>query len=265
MNACPEEMVNIGFSREGIVANELILRISGASITAEKFEQGIRAFLGIIKDVAADVSGSKKGVRWLVELEPGSIQVIFRAEPIKAGPEQISTISSAIADGLAILEEKAERPPHFSDNALRDAKKLGQIIDATGEELEQVRVARNGTALNISQKTAANVDTLIGVYVKDIGTVEGRLSVVSERNGYSIQIYDLLSGKPTKCIISEDLLPMVLKSFGQRVAATGEIRYRRDGQRLSIKVREGEDFFVFPEPDSFPSIEHMRGLFGRGK
>lgn len=243
------------------MADEIILKIAGPCITAEKFEQGIRSFLHIIKDVAIDITETKKGVRWYVEVQPGSIQVVFKPQAIKTPPEQISQIGKAVTDGLALLEHEAVRPPHFSDNALKEAKKLGLILDGNGEKLDQVRVRHNDEALDISLRTAANVDALIGVYAKDLGTVEGRLSVVSERNGYSIQIYHLTTNKPTRCIIPQDLLKDVLGAFGKRVAATGEIRYRRDGTRLSIKVKEPDDFYVFPNPELLPSIEHMRGLF----
>jgi len=231
--------------------NRLTLEIDGPQITAEKFEMGIRSFLDLIKEVAKSVSGHSKGIQWLIDVRPGSIKVDFLPKPEKAPPDIVPSIVDTIASGIVSLESRDIRPPHFSDRALRNAQSLASILDGKEPDLDKVSVWIDERPNPVSTKTVAHVNSLLGVHSRDWGTIEGRLSVISERGGLRFVVYDQLTNKPIRCHFDEELIEEVIESFQQRVSVSGLIRYRGDGEPISIKV---EKFFIFPKPEALPSI-----------
>ena len=62
----------------------LVLEIDGPQITADDFVQGVQAFLHLIKDVAKSISGSHRGIRWVVGVQPGSVRVEFPTYSVRS-------------------------------------------------------------------------------------------------------------------------------------------------------------------------------------
>ena len=238
----------------------LTLEIDGPQITAEKFELGVRSFLAIIKNVATTFLGHPKGVRWLVDVESGSVKLNFTPQPVKAPVNAIPSTLDTIENGFVLLESGSTRPPHFSDKALKQAHILASISDVEGTEIDRVRVWRNGKPNPISTKTLVHVDSIIATDSRDWGTIEGRLSVLSERGGLRFTVYDPVTNKAIRCHFDETLLDDAINAFRQRVSVCGLIRYRSDGQPISIKV---DKFFVLPRPETLPRIEDVRGILGK--
>lgn len=238
------------------MAQELTLEMSGPAITADKFEQGIRHFLALIKDVSRDVSQHKKAVKWLVNVEPGSVRVNFIPVTEKS-PDSLPRIVQSVSNGLRILEGEPEKPPHFSDRAMTNARALASIVDHGEEGVDSVRVLSNGSAVSLTGKTVAHVAFMIGAYSKDWGTIEGRLAVISERHGYSFMIYDSLTDKPTRCHFPDSMLPRVIDAFGKNVAVSGLIRYRRNGEPMTIKVTERDQFRIFQAKENLPTVSEL--------
>ena len=241
--------------------NRLTLEIDGPQITAEKFEMGIRSFLDLIKEVAKSVSGHSRGIQWLIDIKPGSIKVDFLPKPEKAPPDTVPSIVDTIVSGIASLESRDIRPPHFSDRALRSAQNLASILDGKEPDLDKVSIWIYERANPVSTNTIAHVDSLLGVYSRDWGSIEGRLSVVSERGGLRFVVYDPVTSKPIRCYFDEDITEIeeVTGAFQRRVSVSGLIRYRGDGEPISIKV---DEFVVFPKSEALPSISDVRGILG---
>jgi hypothetical protein len=238
----------------------LTLEIDGQRISAEKFARGVRAFLTLIEAVGKNVSGQPRGIRWLVEVRPGSANIDFIPEAVKVTDDTLPRVLDEIILGVAHIESHAERPPNFSNSALRGVRELASILDGKEGELDQVRIWRNGKPSKVTPRSIANVDSLLGTSSKDWGTIEGRLSVLSERRGLRFAVYDPVTDKPTRCHFDEEIISEVVKAFGKRVSVCGLIRYRGDGEPLSIRV---EEFHVFPERDGLPSVEDVRGILRR--
>ena len=240
--------------------DRLVLEISGPQITAEKFELGLRSFLAIIKNVAKEVSDQPKPVRWLVSVEPGSLRVEFRPEPVKAPANKIATILDTIENGIISAEAGLAPPRYFSDRALTKVGKLASIVDGAEDGLDRVQVWRNGKPHPITAKTVAHVDSLVGIQSRDWGTIEGKLQTITERRVTKFVVYDPVTDRPTHCYFDDEILDEVVDAFGQRVSVSGLIRYRGDGEPVSIDV---EEFRVLPTDDLLPSVDEVRGILGR--
>ncbi len=236
--------------------NQVILEISGPRITADKFSRGVRAFFDFIDELAREVSGKIKPVQWIVSAQEGSIKLIAKPEPEEASPDAISSVLKAIENGVKMIEGSASRPECFSDKVLKDLQKLASICDGNGD-LDRVRIWVNQSPNEISTKIASNVNSILGIHFSDLGAIEGRLQMISERGGLRFAVYDSLTDRRVRCYFDEDLLEKIIFAFGKRVNVYGMIRYRQDGEPITISV---EDFKVLRPRNELPTPEEVRGI-----
>lgn len=185
---------------------------------------------------------------WGINLRP----VAQRAEPIF-----IPATIKAINEGVDLLEKRAERPLYWSDVALKRAKELADLVDPTAKGVEQIMIRADRTSKRVTRRTSAHVEALIGTEVKALGTIEGRLRTVTEGGGLHIVVQDALTLNNIRCYIKDEQTEELLGAFRRRVAVYGEVRYRKDGQPLSIDVQE---FRILKEQHELPKAKDVRGI-----
>jgi hypothetical protein len=97
---------------------------------------------------------------------------------------------------------------------------------------------------------------------KALGSVEGKLLILSKQGGIAVIIYDSLSDKPVRCVISDELIPIAAQAFGKdkRASVTGMISYGKEGIPQSIKV---EEIKVFPDREELPSAFDVYGILAK--
>lgn len=178
--------------------------------------------------------------------------VAQRAEPIF-----IPATIKAINEGVDLLEKRAERPLYWSDVALKRAKELADLADPTTKGMEQIRIRADRSSRRVMRRTSAHVEALIGTEVKALGTIERRLRTVTEGGGLHIVVQDALTLNNIRCYIKEEQTEELLGAFRRRVAVYGEVRYRKDGQPLSIDVHE---FRILKEQHELPKAKDVRGI-----
>lgn len=242
---------------KGHTSKKLTLKIDGQRITADRFLKAISSFIAVINDVSETVTQERSAFRWIVTVESGSAIVHFRPEPYRAQAEFVPLSMKAINDGFNMLEKRAERPRFWSDNALRKAKDLSEVLEVSERALDHVSVKLDSLQHNITRKISAHVDALIGSEYKSLGTIEGRLRTVTEAGGVHFVVQDPVTHNSVRCNIGEDDVERYLAAFRKRVAVYGEIRYRKDGEPISIAVH---DFRVLRESHELPKAKDVKGI-----
>jgi hypothetical protein len=238
----------------------LTLDLEGPKITADRFRRAVDAFFAIVDEVSRQIVGRSGQVRWVVSMKGGSIHL--NAVPEAAKPDvavNVRNIAHAVKSGIALIGRRPERPRYFTDDALRHVRELASVPEARQIDTAQVTLA--SSTAKLTPKTIANIDVLLGAAIKDYGTLEGRLLVLSAQGGTpSIAVVDPLSERAVRCWVSDDLFEEAIKAFRKRVSVTGLIHYRRDGQPNSIEV---DELSVFPEPMDLPSAEEVHGILSK--
>ncbi|RJP71359.1 MAG: hypothetical protein C4532_07485 [Candidatus Abyssobacteria bacterium SURF_17] len=235
----------------------LTFEFSGSRVTAEEFVKGINAFFSLLNEVSANITGTPKGLRWIVRVEPGSVRMKFIPERLKPFPETPEEIVTKIDEGVRMIETRSERPTYFSDKALKRLRTLIQIRKGESGKVQPIKVGSNGKRSRLTQKSLANINRLFEGEYKDWGSIEGKLEMIAERPSYRFAVYDDLTDKPINCHFPKDILPEILKAFGKRVYVSGIIHYQGDGEPLSIDVEEIE---LFPSPQELPSASDVEGI-----
>jgi len=234
------------------------LELSGSRITADIFSRSVRTFFELVEDVAVDVTGARKGIEWIVSVKSGSITICATPESISACPTSVAQAIRAIATGIESIGKRTKRPAHFSDNALRKLRELGNIVGFRDRGLDRILIRVNGKSNELSPASVAYVDELLGTPMSAYGTIEGKLLAVNVKGRLKFSVYETLTNRSVTCFVGDEKFEDVVSAIKDRVSAYGLIRYRKTGEPASIEI---EDLSVFPPEDKLPKFSDMVGIF----
>ncbi len=246
---------------QAAATNRLTLKLEGPELTLSHVEWAAKDLAKIVREVSSSVTrAGGDAVRWIVSRsQAGSFELELTPTPRKkAVPDSLMPeIVAAIVDGIAGVQARAERPPHFSDSALKSASALANLV---GKEVYAVQIFGGRGRATLTKQAVANIDELIGPKLESFGTVEGTLEALTVHGQPQFAIYETLTGHRVDCLFGERIpLDEILKMFGKRVAARGVIRSRKTGERVSIEVQSLE---AFPDEEELPSADDIRGILG---
>ncbi len=239
-------------ARKADIPTDLTLEIDGPNVTPERFLKAVRSFFAVVSEVATGVCGKKAGVRWTVSVKQGSNLICLNPVP-GVSQAAINQVALSVQQGFGQLEEASVRPQFFSDKAIRNARELAEV----GDDDTTVRLWIKKTPRNVTKSIEANVAKLLISEHADYGSIEGRLQTVTERGGFHFVVYQMLWDEPIRCNVPPRLSDLALRNFGQRVEVYGTIKYRKDGQPVSI---EADDIVPFPPSEQIPNFRDVHGI-----
>jgi hypothetical protein len=219
-------------------------------------------FFDLLREVATAVTPTGD-VHWIVQAISMSSPVELAVRPVaddKVAPDVLDRVSDAIVSGIEVVQKAAQRPPHFSDRALEHARLLAKETTSRSTRVRVRRQAEKST-VNVTVQLIANVDSILGSSITEIGTVEGRLEAfnVHGNRRYFI-VYDALTDERIRCDFAHRIdVREIGAAAERRVAIRGEIEYRQTGEIVRVRAAELE---VFPEEDDLPSADSVRGILG---
>ena len=238
----------------------MVLDLEGDQIPAQKFVTAAQDFFSLLDEVASEVTGKKRPVKWSVSLEKGSI--LLMAHPFGYSPGvPVRKIMATVNAGLNKLEKKARRPPGFSDSALSYAHDLATVADGRQVKKAKVQLRRARLLKPIEfKKVAEHVEEILGPKICDYGSIEGYLETVSIRGVPHVSLYDVMTDQAVRCNIEESRLNEAWRAMlsKRRVVVSGFITYRKAGTPLKIDAEEIEE--IGEEPIDF---REARGILTR--
>lgn len=239
----------------------LSLELGGDNLTADKFARAVNSFISVLDGVSRQFSSDTRNIDWIVQVKGGSNIVNMTPCVDAVAMRALPGLISAIQSGVDIIEDREVWPEHFPEKSLRALRHLGDLHDPESSP-NYVRISINNNQRDVTHRSVGNVDQLLAGVMSAHGSVDGRLQMVTERGGLRFMLYDYLTDQGVRCTFNEEKLSEVTHLFGKRVEVFGEIRYRKDGVPISIKV---DHFDPFPEPADLPSANSVRGILGRAE
>ncbi|MBD0348717.1 MAG: hypothetical protein ICV59_06160 [Thermoleophilia bacterium] len=244
------------------MAVSLTVEFDAEELTLGRFQQLTRSLSTLVQEVGGKVAEEHRDpLRWIVanvrKQSPYLLELTPERTRDDVPPDLPARAASAIASGIALIQQRAERPPYYSDRALEQARDLAS---ANGE-VRAVRISAHADGQPVERVTltptiVANVEELIGGQVESFGTIEGRLEGVLTHERRRFFVWESLTGRRVECRFG-DRIPLddVLKAYSKRVSARGIIRRRRTGEPVSI---EGNELRVFPSEDALPETADLK-------
>ncbi len=240
--------------------DRLTLELGSGRIPADVFGKSVEAFLALIREVSSSVAGDDDAIRWFVSVAEGSALVHASPEPVRVGAETARAVIRSVQKGVGLLFSHSERPEHFSDKALHAARALAEIAARSEDDNPiSVRLVTSGHATSVAKSTLANVESILGPHTEALGSVEGRIETISERKKPTFYVYDALTDRPVRCYFDKDLFDDVVELFRKRQRALiyGLVKYRSDGEPVSIRV---EELRPLRPQDQLPGFAAVRGI-----
>ena len=238
--------------------NSIILKLQGERITSDKLKVGIGAFYGFVNEIASQIYGVKNPIKWIVRVKEGSIILVNEPDLLEnLDIQKQDKVFDFIQKGINVLEKEAQYPPFFNDKALEYLQNLATLPSDSGNGLDSIDITIDDKKHTLTPIIAANVDRILGVYSKALGSIEGRLQTISERGSTKFIVYDALTDKGIFCYITGELIEDALNAFGKRVYIYGMINNDNRGNPRSIKV---EEMKIFNE--KIPTAFEVCGILG---
>ncbi len=234
----------------------------------------IRDVVEILRDVEAAAAGTPAtAIAWRLTNASKSSPLAFE---IQAFPKHFATnidqrvdiVLTETAHGFAMLQARAERPRHFTDDVMRKARRvlervtngLGVADLDFGVDLPKARITSS-----VAKNATRNVDLVLESPDKpyrELGSVEGYLRGV-ERDGFGrpiAHVVERVTGQPVKCVIDRAALPEiegkeirdVLRN--QRVRVSGLIHFDGLGKIDRIEARS---FRFMRDRSELPQIDDV--------
>ena len=236
----------------------------GKGIPIRAFSDAARKFSDLLSELDVAVSGSQNHDWSIVGLGVGSANMTI--EPVlkqEDGRDYGDKIISSALSGLELIEREAKRPDYFTDEALKKAKELVQVIDGKVECIAVFGKAESKATerVRITQRIAAHVDQLVGTNSVATGSVEGVLETLTIHGGPTFAIYDVIAARRIQCICDRDTLDQLLTHLEDRLLVKGEVRFNIRGEPTSVRV---ESFRSLGNKE-LPQAKDIRGLFAENK
>ena len=238
----------------------LRLELQG-QVTLKRLGEALDAWTDLLQEVGRDVAGatSKDAVRFVItDAKGGSLSLGVRPQPGKKSvPASVMPrIAKTLTAGIRSLERRATRPKHFSDKALINLRDLARL---RSPETPSVTVSNGkGAGIALSTRLVKHVEAVLAPELVSIGTVEGSLEGLITHGKSRFLIYDPITSRQVTCYFGGRIeWRDVIQAFGKRVAASGLIRSRRSGEKVSIFASR---LHVFPSDDELPSASDVRGI-----
>lgn len=233
-------------------------KIEEKRVTINMFSQRVRRFFNLIEDVSKSVTGKTKAIEWLLSIKPGTITLKAKPESINGSPEDVKKTITVLEDGFQAINERSKRPEYFSDFALNILFELGSMVGLGDKENGRLKIGIGKSYYDISPKSVAFIDEIMGTENEAYGTIEGNLLALKIKGRLNFSIWETLTGKEVKCFFGDELYDDVISSIRKRVSVYGLIHYNKVGRPLKIEI---EKLIQFPDDSELPKFKDIIGLF----
>jgi hypothetical protein len=238
------------------IRSDVTLELDDQAITMTEFGKAVEHFLALIRDVSSVVAPAKDKTSWYIDIYGGSAGLGVRAKSGVYSIDEVHRIREAVLDGLKQITT-GFRPAMFTDSALSHSKTLAALVNQRHEPLT-IRVwGGRENVVALSREVATKANSLLAPAYEDDGSVEGVLKRADGHDKRELAIFDTITDRGIRCFVDDELLREAGRFWFKRVEVLGKVRYRSDGQPVSVHAR---DIIPFPEPEDIPTIEEMRDL-----
>lgn len=197
--------------------------------------------LKILADVDRGLSGKPTpATQWMVTEANLENSFHFEAESRllrqDVARDHETRVAKTYRNGLYVIEGEGHSPAYYSDFGLLAARNAFRLIGRPDTGITGYKVqAQDGEPVRIGPRSSINIAQLLLPGKKAIGSVEGRLNVISlAAKRPKMTVYAAITRKGVSCTFENNLLNEVKDALGKNVVVGGTITYNRKGEPQRI-------------------------------
>lgn len=224
------------------------------------------AFVVVVQDTVAILRGMdcaqagtpKPNMRWGISAVSmhSPIQLTLEPAALRAEGRVVDVIKLFVEDFNRL--ERGERPEYFSPDMQSLAK---SIVTVLSQGIRAIRFNSDGQEAKPTLRVAARVDELTERYF-EIGSIEGRLDVLSVHGEDCVKVWDARWGCAVKCRVSESQLEDSKALLRKRVSVRGRIRceHKRPKEVVDVfDIRPLGDASTLPQAGDIAPVDLTGG------
>jgi hypothetical protein len=243
----------------------LHLHIDGpqGEIALESYVRLLNRSMLILRATDSAVTGRRTGaLDWVVVdlASDDGLDATIRSKPRKPSEADERTdrrVAASYVQALEVAERGDALPPHLSDKALEQLVHLAKGLRRNGAEALRTTYVEQSSEATVSPVTAENIQRLRVPRSTAIGSIIGRLEIVSVHRANEYSVYDDVTRRPVRCQFKDEELAKVTAVLGRRVKVAGIIHRNTKGQPLRA---DQPRLTLMPAGDELPTTDEFVGV-----
>ena len=195
--------------------DEIRLRIGG-EVTVDLLSAALAQFTRALEAAEASHGAS---IRWVVTgLDHGSATALARAIPTDGRSATLApqVCLSLVETGRAVMEGKA-------DEAVPMTRYLANLQNLASHE-QPVVIDCVGAAVEFAPEEAVELSRANDDQHATLGTIRGRIEMLSQRRGLHFNLYDFVYDLAVSCFPAKDMESTMRDAWGQVADVTGTVK-----------------------------------------
>jgi hypothetical protein len=231
------------------------------TVQADAFLAAAKDFLDVLRDVDRVVSGERKGtLKWVIQgLHTSSLVADFACVRRDDAAEDFSVnVPDSAYRGLVLLEGEARVPDNFSATGLGHVARLAGRQGRCGVTALKVVRLDDKQETPVTPKAGENAKAALAPSTKGIGSVMGRLEMVSLHRRPFFNVYDACTRRAVRCDFDRAKeLDEVKAALGRRVLAAGLLHRNKVGQAVRVTLKSLQ---IIPFENELPTVDDLVGI-----
>lgn len=240
------------------------------TIRGELGRLSLNSFLGVLdnslyvlRDLDKRISEERSGtMQWFITRvwEGNSVELELEPRVLRGQIDRRRPVLVGFTDGVEQIVKEGTTPRYFDWDDLVHVRNIVRQFGRDGLEGVVYSVEEYDKRTNLTREAGSNVESLLGEYSHALGSIEGRIELISIHTRYKhFNIYQDVTQKAIRCNLPEEYESDVFKAAEgrRRVISTGLISYNRKGEPIRILLKKPLRFLK--EEESLPSIKDMLG------
>ena len=155
-------------------------------------------------------------------------------------------VASSFVTGFRILEKEGASPPYLTDTGMRRAERLTSVLGREGTRAIVASVPEQQAEVEITKRSALNLERLLPEASTSLGSVEGHLEGINLHRNPRFIVYQGGTNKAVTCGFGAlELRERIKDSLEHRVSVSGRLWRNARGEPVRIKLFSTDDLKVF--------------------
>ena len=238
----------------------------GATVRADVVALAFNNLLEVVKEFDNSIIDDAKAVQWHVtQMEVGSAGWAISPQFSKRYQDKADVNRTAMVGGFVELlasfkGEQVRKPQILGDESLAKIRTAVAKVVA-GKYHFWMGTEDSPLAVMLDQKLLDQIERWLEAPRVTVGSIEGTLDTLQVHDeARQFGIWNRNDRRVT-CFFEDELYDEVYRSMRQRVRVRGQIRRRRDGTPIEIKVQK---LTQIPSASDLPRVADMIGILDLG-
>ncbi len=231
-------------------------------MSATSFSAILTQSLRVLGYIDRRISERRGGsIDWVIAgVRQGSVVLELAARPRPGVTHDMSgQVVRGFVGGIEIIEDIGETPAYFSQDDLVSVRDIVRQLGRDG--ISGIEYATDDEApVELRSEAEAKLERLLGVRYRALGSVEGKIELVSIRRGSRrFNITEERTLKSVKCNLPDESEAAAIDAMRdrRRVVATGLVGFNGKDEAVSIELRKPLRFLE--ESEDLPRASDLLG------